>query len=87
MEAKKKKRGNRDAWKAKGGGAEDAVVEGVADHQTQRPFSSLKESLLMVQRSPLTPLFFLPCGGVEWWLLCSYDFTYRGGSLDLAKGK
>lgn len=44
-----------------GGGAEDAiveVVEGVADHQPQRPFSSLKESLLMVQRRPVILLFF-----------------------------
>lgn len=34
------------------------MVEGVADHQPQRPFSSLKESLLMVQRSPPALSFF-----------------------------
>lgn len=67
------------------------MVEGVADHQPQRPFSSLKESLLMVQRSPPTHLFFFSItvrrGGVEWWFRCSYDFTFRGSSLDLAGGK
>lgn len=43
-----------------GGGVEGAIVEaaeGVADHQAQRPFSSLKESLLMVQRSRPTVVF------------------------------
>lgn len=30
-------------------GAIVEILEGVADHQPQRPFSSLKESLLMVQ--------------------------------------
>lgn len=43
-----------------GGGVEGAIVamvEGVADHQPQRPFSSLKESLLMVQRSPPALVF------------------------------
>lgn len=32
-------------------GAIVEMLEGVADHQPQRPFSSLKESLLTVQRS------------------------------------
>lgn len=39
-------------------GAIVELVEGVADYQLQRPFSSLKESLLMVQRRPLILLFF-----------------------------
>jgi len=72
-----------------GGGAEDAiveVVEGVADHLPQRPFSSLKESILMVQRRACFS-FQLSCRGEEWWFLCSYDFTYRGSSLVPARGK
>lgn len=39
-------------------GAIVELVEGVADHQPQMPFSSLKESLLTVQRRPLILLFF-----------------------------
>lgn len=61
METEKNQSGIRDAWKAQGGGrVEGAIVEmveGVADHQPQRPFLSLKENLLMVQRSPPTLLF------------------------------
>lgn len=74
-----------------GVGAEDAiveVVEGVADHQPQRPFSSLKESLLMVQRRPAILLFFFSIiMRREGRFLCCYDFTYGGSSLDLARGK
>lgn len=42
-------------------GMEGAIVkltEGVADCQLQMPFSSLKESVLMVQRRALILLFF-----------------------------
>lgn len=46
-------------------GAIVEMVEGVADHQPQRPFSSLKESLLMVQRSPPT-LFLFNYHAEEW---------------------
>lgn len=71
-------------------GAIVELVEGVADHQPQRPFPSLKESLLMVQRRPLILLFFcfflLPCREEEWWFLCSNDLTYRGSSVDIVKG-
>lgn len=74
--------------KQREGGGAIVEAEGVADHQAQRPFSSLKESLLMVQRSRLTVVFSfrLPRRGAELWPLRSYDLTYRGNSLDLARG-
>lgn len=57
-------------------GEEGAIVEieeGVADHQPQRPRSSLKESLFMVQRSALIQLFFVSItvqrGGLVPWTL------------------
>lgn len=39
-------------------GAIVGMVEGVSDCKVQRPFSSLKKSILMVQKSPPTVLFF-----------------------------
>lgn len=34
------------------------MVEGVLDRKVQRPLSSLKESILLVQKSPSDPSFF-----------------------------
>lgn len=60
METEKNQRGIRDVQKGKRGRGEGAIVEmveGVSDCKVQRPFSSLKKSILMVQKSPPTVLF------------------------------
>lgn len=90
METEKHQRRISDVRKGKGGvGGEGAIVEmveGVSDCKVQRPFSSLKESILLVQGIPPTLLFFflITCM-VAGLLLCSYDFTYKGNSLDILR--